>query len=89
MSPQRVPHSKKVWFDELYLSWVQLGEIIAAWWEIRAVPCCAVLGESTAVKALKIQLTRGVFKANSAAHTSVTEQAKTKQDTLHGHCDEY
>lgn len=44
MSPQRGPHSKKVWFDELYLSWVQLSEIMATWWEIRAVPCCAVLG---------------------------------------------
>lgn len=36
MSLEMVPHSKKAWFDELHLSWVQLGEIIATWWEIRA-----------------------------------------------------
>lgn len=76
MGPRRVARSKEAWFDELHLSWVQLGEIIATWWEIRAGPCCAARE--------RLQLwkrSRFSSPANSAAHTSVTERAETKQHT--------
>lgn len=70
-------HSKKSWFDELHLSWVQLGEIIATWWEIRDGPCCV----STAVDGLNIRLTHEAVWGDSAAHTSAAGQGETKQDT--------
>ena len=76
MGPRRVAHSKEACFDELHLSWAQLGEIIATWWEIRAGPCCA------AQERLQLwKRSRFSSPANSAAHTSVTERATTKQDT--------